>query len=89
MIGRQPAPSRARAIHASLASAGPASDGRGDARAGSPDLALINSRDHAQAGQGLIEYGLILVVMAIACVVSLVFFGDQLSSLLSLIASAV
>jgi len=27
--------------------------------------------------------------MAIVCVVSLVFFGDQLSSLLSLIASAV
>jgi Flp pilus assembly pilin Flp len=40
-------------------------------------------------GQGLVEYGLILVIMAVACVVSLVFFGDQLSSLLSLIASAV
>ena len=41
------------------------------------------------AGQGLIEYGLILGIMAVVCVVSLVFFGDQLSSLLSLIASAV
>ena len=41
------------------------------------------------AGQGLIEYGLILGIMAIVCIVSLVFFGDQLSSLLSLIASAV
>lgn len=41
------------------------------------------------AGQGLIEYGLILGIMAIVCVISLVFFGDQLSSLLSLIASAV
>ena len=41
------------------------------------------------AGQGLIEYGLILSIMAIVCIVSLVFFGDQLSSLLSLIASAV
>jgi hypothetical protein len=40
-------------------------------------------------GQGLVEYGLILGIMAIVCVVSLVFFGDQLSSLLSLIASAV
>jgi len=40
-------------------------------------------------GQGLIEYGLILGVMAIVCIVSLVFFGDQLSSLLSLVASAV
>jgi len=43
----------------------------------------------AEAGQGLIEYGLILVIMAVVCVVSLLFFGDQLSSLLSFIASAV
>lgn len=42
-----------------------------------------------EVGQGLIEYGLILVIMAVVCVVSLVFFGDQLSWLLSLIASAV
>jgi Flp pilus assembly pilin Flp len=41
------------------------------------------------AGQGLIEYGLILAIMAVVCVVSLLFFSDQLSSLLSLIASAV
>ena len=44
---------------------------------------------HAQSGQGLVEYGVILMIMAVACVVSLVFFGDQLSSLFSLIASAV
>lgn len=44
---------------------------------------------HGQCGQGLIEYGLILSIMAIVCVISLVFFGDQLSSLLSLVASAV
>jgi hypothetical protein len=29
------------------------------------------------------------MIMAVACVVSLVFFSDQLSSMLSLIASAV
>jgi Flp pilus assembly pilin Flp len=40
-------------------------------------------------GQGLVEYGLILVLVAVVCVISLLFFGDQLSSLLSLIASAV
>lgn len=40
-------------------------------------------------GQGLVEYGLILVIMALACVISLVFFGDQLSTLLQLITSAV
>ena len=42
-----------------------------------------------QSGQGLIEYGLILVLMAVVCVVSLLFFGDQLSSLLNLVTSAV
>ena len=46
-------------------------------------------RRSGEAGQGLIEYGLILVIMSVVCVVSLLFFGDQLSSLLSLIASAV
>jgi Flp pilus assembly pilin Flp len=45
--------------------------------------------DAGQSGQGLVEYALILVLMAAVCVVSLVFFGDQLSSLLSLIATAV
>ena len=40
-------------------------------------------------GQGLVEYGLILVIMALVCVISLVFFGDQLSTLLQLITSAV
>jgi Flp pilus assembly pilin Flp len=41
------------------------------------------------AGQGLVEYGLILVLAVVVCVVALLFFGDQLSTLLSLIASAV
>jgi Flp pilus assembly pilin Flp len=42
-----------------------------------------------QAGQGLVEYGLILVLAIVICAVSLLFFGDQLSALLSLIVSAV
>ena len=42
-----------------------------------------------QDGQGLVEYGLILVIGAVVCVVSLVFFGDQLSSFVQLITSAV
>jgi Flp pilus assembly pilin Flp len=42
-----------------------------------------------ESGQGLVEYGLILVLMAVVCIASLLFFGDQLSSLLSIIASAV
>jgi len=42
-----------------------------------------------QDGQGLVEYGLILVIVAVVCVVSLVFFGDQLSSFVQLITGAV
>ncbi len=42
-----------------------------------------------ERGQGLVEYGLILLLIVITCVVSLLFFGDQLSSLLSLIATQV
>ena len=55
-----------------------------------PDrIAIPTDRILGQAGQGLVEYGLILVIMGVACVVSLVFFGQQLSALLGLIASAV
>ena len=48
-----------------------------------------SGRAEHQSGQGLIEYGLILVLMAVVCVVSLLFFGDQLSTLLNLVTSAV
>lgn len=54
-----------------------------------PDDAQGGSGSRAQSGQGLVEYGVIIMIMAVACVISLVFFGDQLSSLFSLIASAV
>jgi Flp pilus assembly pilin Flp len=56
-----------------------------------PNLLVRVRRSSAarQAGQGLVEYGLILVVAVVVCVASLLFFGDELSSLLSLIASAV
>jgi Flp pilus assembly pilin Flp len=49
----------------------------------------MSSPRAAERGQGLVEYGLILIIVAVVCVLSLLFFGDQLSSLLSLIASAV
>jgi Flp pilus assembly pilin Flp len=55
-----------------------------------PDAGRTSSgRPEHQSGQGLIEYGLILVLMAVVCVVSLLFFGDQLSTLLNLVTSAV
>jgi Flp pilus assembly pilin Flp len=61
---------------------GPASTLQRRARRGHPTRV-------GELGQGLIEYGLILAVMAVVCAVSLLFFSDQLSSLLSLVASAV
>jgi Flp pilus assembly pilin Flp len=54
-----------------------------------PPTRLGDPARWGESGQGLIEYGLILIIMAVVCVISLLFFGDQLSSLLSLIASAV
>lgn len=42
-----------------------------------------------ESAQGLVEYGLILAIMAVVCVISLLFFGDELSSLLSLVGYAV
>jgi Flp pilus assembly pilin Flp len=46
-------------------------------------------RRTSAAGQGLVEYGLILFLAVVVCVASLLFFGDELSSLLSLVASTV
>ena len=36
-------------------------------------------------GQGLVEYGLILSLIAVVAVIALVFFGDQLAAALELI----
>lgn len=54
-------------------------------------LGLETCRDsrERERGQGLVEYGLILVISAVVCLVALVFFGDQISSFLQLIAGAV
>jgi len=41
------------------------------------------------AGQGVVEYGLILAIVVVVCVVALVFFGDQLAAILDYIASRV
>jgi Flp pilus assembly pilin Flp len=43
----------------------------------------------AQEGQGIVEYGLILAIMVVVCVVALIFFGDQLAAILDFIASKV
>ncbi len=43
----------------------------------------------AQAGQGLVEYGLILVLVVIVAIASLTFFGATVSGMLSTIGSSV
>ncbi len=40
-------------------------------------------------GQGLVEYGLILSLMAVVAVLTLVFFGSEVSVVLDIIARAV
>ncbi|TMG22308.1 MAG: Flp family type IVb pilin [Chloroflexi bacterium] len=42
-----------------------------------------------EAGQGLVEYGLILCLIAVVATITLVFFGDPLSAVLSWIGSLV
>ncbi|MGH7489054.1 MAG: Flp family type IVb pilin [bacterium] len=42
-----------------------------------------------EEGQGLAEYALILSLIAVVAIVSLVFFGNQVSSKLSVIGNAV
>ncbi len=42
-----------------------------------------------EQGQGLVEYGLILVLIAIVAILSLIFLGGTLSSMLSNVGSSV
>lgn len=42
-----------------------------------------------QAGQGLVEYGLILTLVVIVAIASLVLFGSAVSGLLSSIGSSI
>ncbi len=46
-------------------------------------------RESGQRGQGIVEYGLILFLIAVVCLVCLIFFDDQLAWLLGLIAQHV
>jgi Flp pilus assembly pilin Flp len=42
-----------------------------------------------EAGQGLVEYGLILVLIAIVAILSLIFIGGDVSTMLSQIGTSV
>ncbi len=53
---------------------------------------VVNGRPRrrpSEQGQGLVEYGLILVLIAIVAIVSLIFLGGTLSSMLSMIGTSV
>ncbi len=52
-------------------------------------MRLLASRVKAMAGQGVVEYGLILGLTALVTVISLVFFGGVLATALSLIGQAI
>ncbi len=50
---------------------------------------LGTMRFGGQRGQGLAEYALILALIAIVAILSLVFLGDALADLLSMIGSTI
>ena len=49
-------------------------------------LAAVRRDDE---GQGLAEYALILALIAIVAIVALIFLGDQISTILNTVGSAV
>jgi pilus assembly protein Flp/PilA len=53
-----------------------------------PGRATGAERDQA-AGQGLVEYALILAFIAIMVIVALIFFGDRLTNIYSRIANSI
>ena len=50
-------------------------------------FAMVNYLKTKEEGQGLAEYALILVLIAIVCVAALVFLGGSISGVLSCIGS--
>ena len=46
---------------------------------------MERGRNARERGQGLVEYSLILALMAVVAVVALVFFGDGIAAVLQLI----
>ncbi len=51
--------------------------------------AALAAARSAQAGQGLVEYALILVLIAILAIASLMFIGGDLSNMLHAVGSTV
>ncbi len=51
--------------------------------------ALISSFDRKQEGQGLAEYALILALIAIVAILALIFLGQQVSQILSVVGDSI
>ena len=51
--------------------------------------ALIASFRRDEEGQGLAEYALILALIAIVCIVALIFLGGQISGALSNVGNSI
>jgi Flp pilus assembly pilin Flp len=54
-----------------------------------PRLRRRSQLEDHQAGQGLVEYGLILTLVVIVAIAGLAFFGTSVSGYLSMIGSSV
>ena len=50
---------------------------------------LADLRDGRQSGQGLAEYALILVLIAVLAILALVFLGSQIRTLLSNVGTSI
>ena len=50
--------------------------------------AIIGGSPGDESGQGLVEYALILALIAIVAIVALIFMGSQVSDKLSIIGNA-
>ncbi len=59
-----------------------------DGREAPARLLAAARRLSREEAQGLVEYGLILALMALVAVVALTFFGGELSTLLSVVGGA-
>jgi pilus assembly protein Flp/PilA len=57
--------------------------GRSVSRSNGTGGDLVNTWVHADDGQGLVEYALIIAVIAIAVIVAMVFLRDQISNIFS------
>jgi len=54
-----------------------------------PLVRRLTSRWGGEQGQGLVEYALILVLIAIVCIIALVFLGNTVSTTLSRVGASV